>query len=105
MEIQRLPGGNFLLVAVPDEKTEHMARMVGRLRHCNRSLHFLAGWVSEIQVGGFRLPNRAGVGQPEQGREEESREGDRQEEHRGSPFLEAADCRHDGLGGEPGWPR
>ena len=28
MEIQQLPNGTFLLVAVPDEKTEHMARMV-----------------------------------------------------------------------------
>ena len=28
MEIQQLPDGTFLLVAVPDEKTEHMARMV-----------------------------------------------------------------------------
>ena len=30
MEIQQLPDGTFLLVAVPDEKTEHMARMVSR---------------------------------------------------------------------------
>ena len=28
VEVQQLPEGNFLLVAVPDEKTEHMARMV-----------------------------------------------------------------------------
>ena len=31
MEIQQLPDGTLLLVAVPDENTEHMARMVSRL--------------------------------------------------------------------------
>ena len=52
MEIQQLPDGNFLLVAVPDEKTEHMARMVSRPLSNTSSLHLYPGGVPEVQAGG-----------------------------------------------------
>ena len=51
MEIQQLPDGNFLLVAVPDEKTEHMARMVRRLLSYTSFLHLIPGGVPEVQAG------------------------------------------------------
>jgi len=45
VEIQQLPDGNFLLVAVPDEKTEHMARMVGCQRYKQEGFDYLTGQV------------------------------------------------------------
>ena len=54
------------------------------------------GWVPEIQARGLRLPNWSSSGTPEQRREKEGGEGDQQEEKRGSPLPQAADCWHDG---------
>ena len=56
----------------------------------------LTGWVPEIQARGLRLPDWSSSGAPEQRREEEGGEGDKQAEPRGSPLPQAADCRHDG---------
>ena len=54
MGIQQLPDGNFLLVAVPDEKTEHMARMVSR----GLFLHFL---LTLVYRWGARGTSRRGL--------------------------------------------
>ena len=43
--LQALPGGHVLLVAVPDEKTEHMARMVGSQRETQGGYNYRTGQV------------------------------------------------------------
>jgi len=49
VEIQQLPDGTLLLVAVPDEKTEHMARMVGCQRYKQEGFDYLTGQVLASQ--------------------------------------------------------
>lgn len=43
--LQEVPGGHVLLVAVPDERTEHMARMVGSQRETQGGYNYRTGQV------------------------------------------------------------
>ena len=49
VEIQILESGQTLLVGVPDENTEHMARMVGEQRNEQRGFDYLTGQVLNSQ--------------------------------------------------------